>query len=208
MCVVRVSVLWARQDSNLRPRDPNEAAARSKGSRAAAASRRQQPRQHPPRQIGCCPVDRAAAGPAERMLPGCWGSNRPEPRRMLPFGRADAAIRPGGCRQIAGQHPPRQGGCCPATEADAARRQGSIRLGRADAARQPGSSRRTTLGCCTTLVRMLPSPYPRPSLDEQRGDDFTCARTALSVLERDARVRARESHVRTLHARRPPRGRA
>ena len=29
-CVVRVSILWARQDSNLRPRDPNEAAARSK----------------------------------------------------------------------------------------------------------------------------------------------------------------------------------
>jgi hypothetical protein len=37
-----------------------------------------------------------------------------------------------------------------------ARRPGRNRLGRAVPAQEPGSNRRTTLGCCTTLVRTLP----------------------------------------------------
>ena len=36
-----------------------------------------------------------------------------------------------------------------------ARRPGRNRLGRAVPAQEPGSNRRTTLGCCTTLVRTL-----------------------------------------------------
>ena len=125
--VVRASVLWAGQDSNLRPRGPNEAeadAARKPGSICFA---------------------RPASGAASAR-----------PKRMLPFGQADAAIRPGGCCPASGQHPLRSGGCCPEAEADAAQRPGSIRFGRADAAQHPGSIRRTTLGCRTTLVRTLP----------------------------------------------------
>ena len=120
MCVVRVSVLRARQDSNLRPRDPNEAAARSKGSRAAAASRRQQPRQHPPRQGSIRLGRRAASALPRRMLPGDLaaaarpnGSIRPPKwqhpprfRRLLPQHPRQHPLRSGGCCPAAGQQPP------------------------------------------------------------------------------------------------------
>jgi len=72
---------------------------------------------------------------AARLLPGSC----PVPARFLP----------GSCPVPARFLP----GSCPVP----ARRPGRNRLGRAVPAQEPGSNRRTTLGCCTTLVRTLPT---------------------------------------------------
>ena len=117
-----------------------------------------------PTEAVAAPASAAASACRGGSCRGCWGGNRRkrggscrEGRRMLPFGRADAAIRPGGCCHSAGQHPPRQGGCCPAAEADAAGRPGSIRFGRADAARKPRRMLPSVRAASVSVGRMLPS---------------------------------------------------
>ena len=97
------------------------------------------------RAVASCPAP--AAGTAQRP-----GRNRPDPgrsrasyrleaERFLPRGRTVPASRPNGsclARRFLPTVP--------------ARRPGRNRLGRAVPAQEPGSNRRTTLGCCTTLV--------------------------------------------------------
>ena len=96
----------------------------------------------------------------------------PAPARFLP-GSCPAA---GSCPVAARLLP----GSCPVP----ARRPGRNRLGRAVPAQEPGSNRRTTLGCCTTLVRTLPRHYVRTCgslvVYEFLGGDF-CGKRRMTM---------------------------
>ena len=93
---------------------------------------------------GSCPVPARRPVPA-RLLPGSC----PVPARFLPTQRPVPSC-PVPARPVPARFLP---GSCPT----AGQELGRNRLGRAVPAQEPGSNRRTTLGCCTALVRTLPT---------------------------------------------------
>ena len=153
--VFRVSAAWRRQQTPYRGLDAAVWAvpASVNGSQLTcgpiyAATRLERPSFKGPPEAG-------AALPRQDPR-GCRRSNRRPVR--LPVSRSGSRGSNRRSRPVAANGSYRRGsGSCNSGGRMPRERRASSRLGRAVAAQEPGSNRpHHTLGCCTTLVRMLP----------------------------------------------------
>ena len=108
----------------------------------------------PPSDRAASARTQAASAPASAWRPGGF---RPASARLPPSIRAASVQRPRGFRSASARLPFRSGGSREEAETASVQRPRGFRFGQAEAARKPRGSRRTTLGCRTTLVRTLPT---------------------------------------------------